>query len=59
MSDEARLEKFRKISERRDKAAMHLNQVLPNFLYNLEKDDQIIPSDLDRIKALKKDLKNP
>lgn len=32
---------------------------MPNFLYNLEKDDQIIPSDLDRIKALKKDLKNP
>jgi hypothetical protein len=25
MSDEARLAKFKKISERRDKAAMHLN----------------------------------
>jgi len=41
MSDKARKEKFVQISERRDQAAMRLNQVLPNYFYALEKDDKI------------------
>jgi len=57
MSDKAREEKFVKISERRDKSAMRLNQVLPNYFNSLEKDDKIHPSDLERIKDLKSLLK--
>jgi hypothetical protein len=32
--------------------------MLPNYLYALEKDDQILDGDLGKIKALKSDLKN-
>jgi hypothetical protein len=39
MSEEARTQKFRAISEKREEAAKKLNQILPNFLYALEKDE--------------------
>jgi LETM1 and EF-hand domain-containing protein 1 len=39
MSKEARVEKFKTISERRDKAAIYLNQNVPKYFYQLEKDD--------------------
>ena len=58
MSKEARDKKFLEASERRDKAATFLNATLPKILYALEKDEDLIPDDLELLKNLKSDLKN-
>lgn len=58
MSDRARAEKFEQIKARREEAAKKLVHMLPNYLYALEKDEQILDGDLEKIKKLKADLKN-
>ena len=58
MSDRARAEKFEEIKQRRESAAKKLTHMLPNYLYALEKDEQILDGDLEKIKQLKAALKN-
>ena len=47
------------IKTRREKAATKLINVLPNYFYALEKDDFILPEDLNKIGKLKAALKEP
>jgi hypothetical protein len=42
MSDDARLAKFKMISERREKAAVILNQTIPKRIEDLERDEDIL-----------------
>ena len=57
LSAEARQKKLEQVARRRESAAKKLNIMLPNYLYELEKDSQIHELDLADIKALKADLK--
>ena len=56
---DARDKKFMEIKTRREKAATKLINVLPNYFYALEKDDFILPEDLNKIGKLKAALKEP
>jgi len=47
MSDDARTAKFKLISERREKAAIFLNQAIPKRIGDLERDEDILKEDLD------------
>jgi len=57
LSEQAKLDKYKKVSERRDKAAGHLYNILPTYFAALEKDGDIIPEDIVKIKELRADLK--
>mmetsp|Transcript_16605 Transcript_16605/g.28276 ORF Transcript_16605/g.28276 Transcript_16605/m.28276 type:complete len:305 (+) Transcript_16605:440-1354(+) len=57
MSDQARAKKYEQIKERRINAARHLVQLLPNYLYSLEKDSQVGTEDIAKIQQLKSDFK--
>jgi LETM1 and EF-hand domain-containing protein 1 len=59
MSEEARDKKFQEIKEKRMSAAKILNQRLQNFMFALEKDENLMPGDIERIKSLKLALKKP
>ena len=59
MSEEARSKKFQEIKEKRSAAAKILNQRLQNYMFALEKDENIMPEDIERIKSLKLALKKP
>jgi hypothetical protein len=49
--------KFVEIKEKRIDAAKKLNISLPQYFYALERDDQILKQDIQKIKKLKADLK--
>jgi hypothetical protein len=49
MSDEARAKKFQEIKDKRQAAAKILVSKLQNYMMNLEKDQNIIPRDLEKI----------
>ena len=59
MSDEARAKKFQEIKDKREAAAKILSKRLQSFMFKLENDENIMPEDIERIKALKLALQKP
>lgn len=58
MSEEARIQQFKKMTERRNIAAEKLLYILPRYLYALEKDPSVDAADKEQVKQLKHVLRS-